>query len=350
MHPITWAFWTLTGALVATLTRNPLYLSVLLGTTMINYMSMSRHRSDTRPGTHPEGWHAFLRIVLGLTVFVVPLNALSIHAGSHVLIRLPASWPLIGGNVTLEAMVAGACNALSLSVLLLLFATFNLAVNQAQMLRLTPAFLYEAGLIVSIALTFIPQMMSSAREIREAQRIRGHRMRRARDMLPFTIALLTTGLERSFQLAESLEARGFGNARDSPYANRVPGELVRKALILVGLAGLLSGFFALTYLDAMRTPGWIAVALSTALLVGTFWAQGRHVSRTHYRRDRWTRRDGLALSACLIAAVAVALARAHDATVLLYYPYNQLLPPFHPWLGAALVTLIVPAVGDRSNR
>jgi energy-coupling factor transport system permease protein len=115
--------------------------------------------------------------------------------------------------------------------LMLLFATFNLAVNQAQILRLTPAFIYEAGLIVSIALTFFPQLMASAKEIREAQLIRGHRIRRIRDMLPFVMALLTTGLERSFQLAESMESRGFGNVRALPKMR----DVLYKALVLLGL-------------------------------------------------------------------------------------------------------------------
>ena len=79
----------------------------------------------------------------------------------------------------------------ALLTLITLFAAFNLRVDQAQILRLTPSFIYEAGLIVSIAVAFVPQMVLSAREIREAQRIRGHRMRRVRDMLPFLMALLT---------------------------------------------------------------------------------------------------------------------------------------------------------------
>ena len=334
MHPTTWVVWTLVVATVATLTRNPMYLSILLGTVVVNHLSVSRRHPDA------QGWRALMRIVLGLTILVIPFNALNFHTGSHILFRLPSNWPLVGGNITLEAVISGAGNALSLATLMLLFATFNLAVNQAQLLRLTPAFLYEAGLIISIALTFIPQMMVSAREIREAQLIRGHRMRRARDMLPFLMALLTTGLERSFQLAESMEARGFGNVRALPRGR----DLLYKTLTLVGLAGFLSGFFVLTYLDSKRTFGWAGVILSATLLLGTFWAQGRRVSRTHYRRDRWTWRDGVVLGVCLAVATILVLLRMRDATALFYYPTTALLPPFYPWLGAALTALVAPAV------
>lgn len=334
LHPVTWVAWTVVAAAAAVLTRNPLYLSILLGVAGIHYVSGSQRRPEAR------GWGSLLRLAAGLAILIVPFNALNVHAGSHVLFRLPLHWPLIGGPVTLEAVLWGACTALGLLTLLTLFAAFNFSISQAQLLRLTPAFLYEAGLIVSIALTFVPQMMASAREIREAQRVRGHRMRRVRDMLPFLMALLTTGLERSFQLAESIEARGFGNVRDvTPWR-----DILFKALSLIGLGGALSSFFALTYLASWRTIGWIAFALSAGLLAAVFWAQGRHVARTHYRRERWTWRDGLSAAACLVAAAALAWARVGGSAGLIYDPYQGLLPPFHPGTGLALAALVLPVL------
>jgi energy-coupling factor transport system permease protein len=316
------------------LTRNPLYLSLLLGVVLVQYLSLSQRRPEA------QGWNTLLRLALWMALLVIPFNALSIHAGRHVLFRLPAHWPLIGGNITLEGVVAGAVNALGLLTLIVLFAAFNLQISQAQLLRLTPAFVYEAGLVVSIALTFIPQMMVSSREIHEAQLVRGHRMRRPRDMLPYLMALLTTGLERSFQLAESLEARGFGNARDLP--RRL--DLLFKGLILLGLAGFLSGFFIQTYFQSLRWVGWSAVVLSTALLLGVFWAQGRRVLRIHYRRDPWTWSDGIVLAVCLGVALLLAWVRLQEPGVLVYSPYQQLLPPFHPLVGVALILLVVPVL------
>ncbi|TEU11479.1 MAG: energy-coupling factor transporter transmembrane protein EcfT [Anaerolineales bacterium] len=340
LHPTTWVTWTIVVAVASMLTRNPLYLIILLAAVAINYLSASQRRPEAR------GWSTLLRIAGGLTILIVPFNALNVHAGSHILFRLPSTWPLIGGNITLEAVVWGACSALGLLTLIALFATFNLQVNQAQILRLTPAFIYEAGLIVSIALTFVPQMMISAREIREAQLIRGHRIRRPRDMRPFLMALLTTGLERSFQLAESLEARGFGNVRALPQRR----DLLYKGLTLLGLAGLLSSFFALTYFAAFKWPAWAGIVLSALLLLGVFWAQGKRVLRTHYRPARRTWRDGPVLAVSLLVAIALIAVRLQDTSALEYYPYTQLLPPFHPWLGIILLTLIAPAFCQDAQR
>jgi energy-coupling factor transporter ATP-binding protein EcfA2/energy-coupling factor transporter transmembrane protein EcfT len=314
------------------LTRNPAYILLLLGVVVLHYIWIGRDRPEAR------GWQTLLRLAAGLSLFIIPFNALGAHDGAHVLFALPSGWPIVGGNITLEAIAWGACSAFSLLTLMALFATFNLQIDQAQMLRLTPAFVYEAGLIVSIALTFIPQMVLSAREIREAQLIRGHRIRRVRDMLPLLMALLTTGLEHSFQLAESMEARGFGNVRALPRGR----DLVYKALVLVSLAGILGGFFALTYAPAWRWAGGIAASISAAFLLAVFWAQGKRVLRTRYQRERWTWRDGIVLAACIAAATALAWARMRGEMTLAYDPYTSLLPGFQPWLGAALSLLIVP--------
>jgi energy-coupling factor transport system permease protein len=334
LHPLTWVVWTTSITAAAILTRNPLYVTLILGAIAVNHALVSKNRPDA------AGWHTLLRIATGLALFAIPFNALNVHAGSHILFRLPANWLIVGGNITLEAVVWGACSALNLMALMLLFATFNLAVNQAQILRLTPAFIYEAGLIVSIALAFFPQMMASAKEIREAQLIRGHRIRRIRDMMPFVMALLTTGLERSFQLAESMESRGFGNVRTLPKTR----DVLYKALVLLGLGGFLSGFFGLTYWAAFHTAGWVIVILSVALLLTVFWMQGKRITRTHYHHDRFTWGDGVVLAACLCVIAALAWFRIYDAASLLYYPYTDLLPPFRPALGAALLTLILPAI------
>ncbi len=333
LHPVAWLAWTVGVAVTATLTHNPLYLGVLLAVVAIHYLAAGQHAA------RESGWRALIRIALGLARLVIPLNALSAHAGAHVITRLPRTWPLIGGNITWEAVLWGTSTALGLLALIVAFTVLNLEVDQAQILRLTPSFLYEAGLIVSIALAFVPQMMASAREIREAQLIRGHRIRRARDMLPLVVALLTNGLERSLQVAESMESRGYGRIRPLPAAR----DALLKALTLLGMAGMLGSGFALPYLGR-GWLGWTGMAGSAILLGGIFWAQGRRVQRTRYRRERWTWRDGVAAGAPLLFLIALVAVRLVDAGALQYYPYTALLPPFVPWLGAAPLLLLAPVV------
>jgi energy-coupling factor transport system permease protein len=346
VHPITWVVWTGLVAALVILTRNPLYLSLLIGVVSVHYVSVGQgqpdesHRVDVRHRVEAQGWQMLLRVAMWMALLVIPLNALSIHVGSHVLFRLPAGWPLVGGAITLEGVLAGVVSALGLIALTTLFITFNLRIHQAQLLRLTPAFVYEAGLIVSIALAFVPQMMVSGRQIREAQLVRGHRMRRARDMLPYLMALLTTGLERSFQLAESMEARGYGNVCDLPRGR----DLLFKGLTLLGLAGCLCGVFLQTYFESLRVLGWAMAALGAVLLLGVFWVQGRRVLRVHYRQERWTWQDGVVLALCLAVAALLVWVRLRDDAAFAYSPYARLLPPFDATVGLALVLLAGPVV------
>ena len=336
LHPVTWVIWTVAAVAIVHADPQPDSTGVLLlGVVMVHYAAASRQHAGER------GWSTLLRIAAGASLLVVPLNALSVHAGEPRLFRLPAGWPIVGGPITLEAWSWGVCSALGLLNLLILFATFNLTIDQAQILRLTPAFVYEAGLIVSIALTFIPQMMVSAQEIREAQLIRGHRVRRLRDMLPLVWPCSPPALERSFQLAESMEARGFGNVRDLSPAR----DIAYKGLTLLGLAGLLCGFFVRTYLPRRRARG---------------------LGRRPVRRRAAARRlldAGPARAAQPLPAGAVDVAgrggrrlllgrrrgrhrgpRAPIPEVLAYDPYMALLPSFEPWLGAALLALLAPLV------
>ena len=336
-HPIAWLLWLGAAVLPVMLSQNPLYLAIVCLAAGIVY-AVVRQTSPLA-----QSWSSFLKLGLTLIAFTVPLNALSVHTGRLVLFTLPRSWPLVGGPITVEAVVFGASKALSLFTLLLLFAVFNCAVDQARLLRWTPAFLFEAGLITSIALTFVPQTLRSAQEIREAQAIRGHRFHGVRDLLPLFVPLLTSGLERAVQLAESMEARGFGGSLEPLNPRR---EVLIKIATAMALLGLVSGFFTATYFRDQQMLGWALLALSLTALALVFRIQGQRVRRTRYRHGVWRRRDTALAAISAGLAVTVFLVRVCARTALTYYPYPPFSPrpPFNPLLGSVLALLATPAV------
>ena len=75
---------------------------------------------------------------------------------------------------------------------------------------MAPRAFYDLGVVVLIALTYVPQTMQQWQRIREAQAIRGHRWRGVRDWQPLVIPLFIGGLERAMALAEAMVARGYG--------------------------------------------------------------------------------------------------------------------------------------------
>jgi energy-coupling factor transport system permease protein len=332
-----WVIWLVAGAVPAFTLRNPLYLVLILGAAWIVYTTLGRNS--------PMGssWGAFVKLGLSFFALTIAFNALSIHIGRIVLFRLPANWPIVGGAITLEAVIAGAVSGLTLLTILVVFAAFNSVVDHYQLLRATPPFLFQAGVVISIAITFVPQMVLSAKEIRQAQRIRGHRFRGLRDLLPLVMPLLANSLERAIQLAETMESRGFGSVAN-PLSRR--GAMLVQALIALGLLGVLASLTLMAYSSQPAAWAWLPASLGVAGLFLAFGLQGRQVHRTRYRRPPWYARDTILALACGLVIIVVILAKAALPGMLAYTPFppNPLLPPFNALVGGVLLLLALPAL------
>jgi energy-coupling factor transport system permease protein len=336
-HPLAWSAWLAAAALPALSTRNPLYLSLTLLVAAVTYMALGRRSPLVR------SWGAFVRFGAFLWLLAIPFIALTAHHGEIVLFRLPAHWPVIGGAITGEAFLYGLTGGLALLTLLLVFAVFNVAVDQGRLLRMTPGFIYQAGVVTAIAVAFVPQMVASWWTIREAQQVRGHRLRGVRDLLPLIMPLLVTALERAMQLAESMEARGFGGQVMAATARQ---RTIAQLTLLLGLAALGVGFAGIGFWPGRRLLVGALLAGGATALLWVFWDQGRRVRRTRYRRWLWGRTDRIVLATGLLAALSWAGAWLARGDWLFYYPY----PPYSPWptfqpvLGIAILALAVPAL------
>jgi len=323
-----WLLWALTTLVAASSTRNPLYVVVLLLTTTVVGGTCATAGSRRAPLSPIR----FAMIAVPLSAI---FNGLTVHFGDTVLFHLPDWIPLLGGAITLEALTFGALNGLTLTVIFDAFSVFNQATPVRDIIKLTPRAFHEGGVVLSIALTFIPQTTRSLRRIREAQAVRGHRVRGIRDWLPIVVPLLVSGLERAMGLAEAMVARGYGAVVDEGQSLRTQG------LLIAGLLALLAGW--LTYLfSAVWRVAALALIIGGAATIGlAIWLTGRAVKHTVYRARRWTYGDSLALLGCALT-LAVALTQRGP---LYYSPYPQLtLPPFNPLIGLGLLGLLVPAV------
>jgi energy-coupling factor transport system permease protein len=336
-HPVSWTAWLVAAGLPALSTRNPLYLSLVLLAAVVTFTALK----DRSPAA--RSWGAFVRLGATLWLFTIPFALLTVHYGRIVLFRLPESWPVVGGPITAEALIYGFSSGLALVTLLLVFAVFNLAVDQASLLRLTPSFIYQTGVVAAIAVAFVPQMVAAWQDIREAQEVRGHRVRGVRDLLPLILPLLVTALERATQLAESMEARGFGHQ----IIEASPGRRSASQLaVLAGLGAIGIGVAGLWFWPQHRALMGFLVAAGVAFLLWSFWEQGRRVRRTHFRSWLWARTDRLVLAASFAAGAPWLGVLILRADWLFYYPY----PPYSPWpsfqplLAVAIMFLALPGV------
>jgi energy-coupling factor transport system permease protein len=323
-----WLLWVAAAAILVMVARNPLYTILIMAAVHIV-------RTSRAPGAGLP--LPIWRLGLFLVVISALLNALSVHVGETVLFHLPAAWPLVGGPITLEGFVYGAVNGLVLLGLLAVFAALNALVPPHELVQLTPGALHDLGVVVLIAITYVPETLRHWRRIRGAQAIRGHRLRGIRDWRPVVIPLLVGGLERAMGLAEVMVARGYGAAAGQEQ------NLRRSAILLLALLLTFVGWLLIFWLG---WPGWLLLAGGLVLLIGSLWRLGRQRPRTRYRPARWGWPETWVLVAALLPLLATLLPLPWiDRTTLFYSPYPRLiLPPFDPLLGIGLALLALPAV------
>ncbi len=340
IHVLAWIAWLAAVAVAISPTRNPLHLAlVLLCIALVESATNARRRAEAETAAHTLSRAALLRAAALLPLLSALLNMLNVRAGATVLFRLPGWLPLIGGPLTLEAAIFGALNGLALAGLLVAFASAQRALPVGELVRLIPRAFDTAGVVATIAITFVPVTLRQARLIRDAQAIRGHQLRGLRDWLPLLMPLLIGGLERAMNLAEAMTARGFAAA---PYG---PRESRARMAIVAGLVALLAGW-VLDLAWGQATAGRTAMLGGGGLLIGALWLAGGRSPRTRYRVQRWSARDtAIVIGAAVVIAAYLVPLPGIDRAASGYYPYPRLsLPPFDPALGFATLGLAWPAL------
>jgi energy-coupling factor transport system permease protein len=324
-----WVIWVVVMAVITLMIRNPFYIIILLLTARLVQTACAVTGSEMRF----HFWRLASIIVLASTVF----NMLMVHIGQTVLFALPENWWLVGGAVTLEATIYGAISGLILVTLLALFLAFNAVVPPSELIRLTPRAVADIGLTVMIAVTYVPETLEQLKRIKEAQALRGHRIRGVRDWRPVVIPLMVGGLERAMGLAETMVSRGYGATSEKRHSARIQVALIT-GLLLTFAGWLLTFWFG--------PLGWIMLIGGVALVVGLFVWLGRQVAHTRYRSRSWNRWDwSLAILGLVPLALIFIPFPFVDRSTLFYTPYLlATVPPFDILLGLGLALLAAPAI------
>lgn len=316
-----WLAWVLMVMAVALSTSNPLYLAlVLLCVLLVGVLA-------PKTGTAVAGLRAVLFLGAGLFVLSLGIAAVNGGFGDHVLFSIPGpqvpGWLgglQLGGPVTGEGLVAASVRGLAILAVLVAFAVFNGAVSPHRVLRLAPAALFHAGLVVTVGLTLLPSTIDDLRRIREMRALRGGRTG-LRDLPPLVVPAIIGGLERSMRLAEAMEARGYA-------ASAPPGRGAR----LAGLAAvplLLAAAWGWFYYEWARVPAVGATFLGIGSLL--LWARAAAHRRrtTRLANEPVPLLDRAAIGLSVVAALVAVGGRATGWPDLGYNPFAGLQwPPF----------------------
>lgn len=201
------------------------------------------------------GFKRIKRLIIGIAVvaaFAVLLNFISAHLGSTVLFELPESIPAVGGPYTLEALVFGVSNGLTVAAAILAAAPFSLLLQPHEVMDALPSALSRTGTAIAASLNLVPSISSTWVEVSEAQRLRGWRPRGPRSWAEVVVPVVLTSVEGSIQLAESMEARGFGSGPRTTYESAA---LSQKDWILIGASGVALMLFLIAAFAGL-SPQW----------------------------------------------------------------------------------------------
>lgn len=342
LKPAAWWIWAIGMSVAATRTTNPWLLITI--SAVACFVVVAR-----RPDAP---WAMSFRIYLSLAGIVILVRVVfriifGGAEGSTILLRLPEiplpAWAAgirLFGDVSAESVLGGLYDGLRLATMIICVGAANSLANPKRMLKSLPPALYEVGTAVIVALSVFPQLAESAQRVHAARKLRGglgrlpqemkpgSRRARAHGLRAVAIPVLEDALDRSLQLAASMDSRGYGQSGTMPRGMRIASGV----LVLVGLCGVCVGVYG--FLDG-STPRYLGTPM---LLAGTgmallgFKLAGRRVQRTIYRPDRWQLAElvvvasGLGVAFVMFATSSVDPTNLNPSLVNLSWPQLSWFP------------------------
>ena len=212
LHPFTWWLWAI-GLAIAILRFDSTWFTVgCLGAVMVVVYSLR----DDAPWAKSfdwtlklSAWILAIRTFIGITIGV-PIPGTQIF--QLPIVPLPSWMPgiRIGGVVTWERFSSSLTEGLLICSIIVIFGAAASLTSPHRLLRVLPVYIYELGVAVVIATSVLPQIVTSVKRIRMAQRLRGQSIKGFTSWKRVAIPLLEESLARSLDLAAAMDSRGYG--------------------------------------------------------------------------------------------------------------------------------------------
>jgi energy-coupling factor transport system permease protein len=221
-----------------------------------------------------------LRPTLGLlkyTVYVaffLFLFSILFSQGSHVIVDLGLV------KVKTESLLFATSMCLRLFLAITAFAVLTFTVHPDQLLRVLSKFGFKSMTGLSIAMRMYPTIAADSNAITDAMKARGvefdrgNVIQKAKARAPVMMPLILNSTERSMEIAEAMEARGFGAGQRTQYYD-APLTAKNKAMMAIflaavpfGVAMFILGYGNTDYINgapfSITAAGVLAAVLETA--------------------------------------------------------------------------------------
>jgi energy-coupling factor transport system permease protein len=271
--------------------------------------------------------------MMGVSIVIATING---NYGEHILFTLPGpeipDWLgglRLGGPVSAEGLAGATIRGLTIICIFLAFGVFNGAVSPHRVLRSTPGALFQASLVLTVGLTLLPASIEDFRRIREMRALRGAPAG-IRGLPGLVVPAVINGLERSMQLAEAMEARG--------YASSPPPPGYARLLAAVSAPVFVAAAWMWFYTRDGRPLGLLLACVGVACIAAWLIAASRAHRTTSFLDEPLHLPERIAVALSLIAGLAALVLRGAGYAAFTYNPFAGLAAPDFSAAGAAIVT------------
>ena len=153
-----------------------------------------------------------LKFIIPIVLLASIFNMMFSHYGNTVIFSVKE----IG--FTLEALTAGLFTGIMIGAVMAWFSAYNEIITADKFMALFGGFAPNLALLFSMILRFIPLMVKTANEIKEAHIGLGYETKGLKNTLTRFSALISISLEKSIETADTMKARGFGTNKRGFYS------------------------------------------------------------------------------------------------------------------------------------
>jgi energy-coupling factor transport system permease protein len=203
------------------------------------------------------------KFILPLAVLVAAFNTVFVQRGTTVL------FSLFGRGFYAEGMAYGAVLGLMLTAVIMWFSCYMRVMPSEKFTALFGGFAPNLALLISMVFRFIPNLLKTAQEIKEAQIGLGNEVKGVKNSISRFSALVSISLESSIETADAMHAKGFGTGKRrfyNRYRFRTSDYILLPLLLLIFAAEVFAK--ALGAFDFFFTDGLGIKNFSLPVLLG----------------------------------------------------------------------------------
>ncbi len=239
--------------------NHPLYLLVLFLNLILLSISAQKFRESIKSLRY------FIVVVIILFILYTLLN----NRGNQDIVTRTGI-PIIGTiRITWNALVLSLITSFQFLIVVYSFILFNLLIDTDQLMQslIKLRLPFTLVLLITLSLRFFPLLQKDLETITEVQKARGYELdkgryfKRLRRRMVLLLPLLANSLERSIQVSEALETRGFTKSKKRTYLSTITFRFrdILNCIFVVGfLAGLIYvkilGFGTFQIFDDLTFP------------------------------------------------------------------------------------------------